>query len=180
MTRIATSSPFLNVSDPEAQALIAAGSQRAQLKEQGRQFDVQRKDRNRLLRLLGLDIKSGEVGGIFGSIGGELTQPGFRDGGGGSLLDQITQAEAGQLAAQEESFQTATQNVLGRLEQRGLGGSSLVSASIGGLARQQQLSRGELQGQFLGQRIGVQESALNRRLQSQQVLAGLLGSIIRV
>lgn len=92
----------------------------------------------------------------------------------GSLLQQLQGAGDGERATINNAFQNTGNTAVARLDARGLGSSNIVGSTMAGVQRQKQLALGGLNDRLINQRIGVQENGLNRGLQLQQILAGLL------
>lgn len=106
---------------------------------------------------------------LFGQIGG-----GGQAGNVQSLVDQIGQAYAGQEAVTNQNFQNLANSTLARFQQYGMGGSSGVPSVLAGIERQKALALGELNDQKIMNQVGVQERALDRAQQMQQMLIGIL------
>jgi len=95
-------------------------------------------------------------------------------GGVGSLLAQLEGAGQGTRNVINENFDNLASSTQARFAQYGMGGSSGVPSVLSGIERQRALALGELDDQLITQRIGVQERGMDRALQLQQIMAGLL------
>jgi hypothetical protein len=146
---------------------------RDQLSLERQQFQSQERIRNQLLSLLGLGS------GGQGLFGGQPGSPGVVGGPEAStLLGQLTGFGAGERSRIEQGFQTAGNNALAHLQSRGLASSTIVPSIMGGLEREKQQALGSLEDRLLGERIGIQERAAGRQLQSTQLLASLIGGLV--
>lgn len=74
------------------------------------------------------------------------------------LMGTIQNYGQGALANLEQGFTNRFGSAMARLEQRGLGGSTLVGNAALGLERERQLARGSLFDQLLGRRMDVLQS----------------------
>lgn len=110
---------------------------------------------------------------IFDLLFGQFSKGG-QAGDVQGLVDQIGQAYAGQEAARTQDFQDLANSTLARFQQYGMGGSSGVPSVLAGIERQKALSLGELNDQKIMNQVGVQERALDRAQQMQQMLIGIL------
>lgn len=147
-----------------------------------------------------LDFDSGLLDSLLGSVGAKksdvdnLTEAalGTQLGFGSQIADLFQTYGMGQKAAVEQGFKTQFNNILGRLEQRGLGGSSLEGSALLGLEREKQLTLGQLEDQLLGRNIDflsglggsisdifsgaadrrLQEQLLKKQLEAEQGLTG--------
>lgn len=158
--------------DPEEQLALRMG------REQLKGSKEQRKRQNQLFEMLLGGGQGGLIGGLFGSLtgGGGMSQPGFREGGGGPAMGgqpgfQEGGYGSGQRAALQEQFRVAQNNMLGSLEARGLGGSSLVGPGLSSVARQQSLASGELEDRLFREQLQF-------RAAERAPLFGLLGQLL--
>lgn len=172
----------IGISPETMMARKAANLQLKQMKKQGKRqdqiFDM----------LLGTGGSGGGMlGGLFGSLtgsggaGGNISQPGFQEGpgGSGSGAPQLGQSPgfpqggygAGQRAALQEQFRVAQNNLLGSMEARGMGGSSLVGPGLASVARQQSLASGELEDRLFREQLQF-------RAAERAPLFGLLGQLL--
>lgn len=128
---------------------------------QNKAFSQQIKQRQQILdMLLGNFGKSSSASGTSGGVGG--------------LLDQLEGAGQGTRNVINENFQNLQNSTLARFARHGMGGSSGVPSVLSGIERQKALAIGELDDQLINQRIGVQERGMDRAIQLQQLLAGLV------
>lgn len=149
-----------------------------------KQMKKQAQRQNQLFdMLLGSGGQGGMLGGLFGSLtgsgggGGNISQPGFQEGPGGApnMGGQPGFPEggygSGQRAALQEQFRVAQNNLLGSMEARGMGGSSLVGPGLASVARQQSLASGELEDRLFREQLQF-------RAAERAPLFGLLGQLL--
>ncbi len=131
-------------------------------------FEQQRKKAQKLLDQL---LSGGGTGG------GISPGAGLNPGSGGSFDPLVSNYGAGERAALEQDFATAVNNVLGGLESRGLGGSSLVAPAMEAVTRGKNLAIGQLNDRVFDRQLGIQERGLDRQL---SLLHSLLGSVFNM
>lgn len=173
--------------DRSAQINLAMGQQ--ELSQSKKAFELQEQFFNALLG-------GGLFGGGFGAGSGNISSPGFPAGGvgqpgfpeggvggsfgGGSsndLLSQISASGASARAQINQAAQSAQGSAMAALQQRGWAGSNLLPAEFANITREQGYALGNLESALLGQRIGVQENALDRQVQYSQIVGNILASL---
>lgn len=150
--------------------------------EEKRRFDVSQQNRNALLEQLGLATPGGPAAGqtgfaedsIFGSfLGDNGPSQGFTDlladqrSSRDSLLSQAQGFGEGLRLQQAQDFSDARGSLQSEFEGRGLGASNLRASKDAAFTREQNIGKGLLEQQLLGQRLDL-EQGLNQGIFSTQ------------